>query len=211
MQDNTNDGTLIIQEPGIDGQPPGGAGAHLWGVKDNAYNPAHGWIQNELEMCLHSDTSSASKGFINLYINGQRNLTPQYYPTESGPGTGPIIQYKGRTDNFSYIETTFRAITFGSGMYNNVHEDPTIVSYYSDIYADSSAGGVSGQVARVIIGDQPTYTACALCVPQVINSWSNTNINFTCWKDKFTTGQTGYIYVVTESGTVVPAGSAIWA
>lgn len=199
LQDNTNGSPplSIIEMP----DRAGNGKNHLWGTRANTYNPKIGWIQVELEMCIDTRAGSSGRGYLNYVVNGQRNIKPVYYPSY-GSGFGTIIGYQGRTDNFMSIDPQKRAINFGCGMYNNAHSSEHTVAYYADFYCDMSAGAVSGQVARVVMGDAATYSASGLVVPLVVSSWSDELITATVHKDKAASGQTVYFHVITEGGAV---------
>jgi hypothetical protein len=199
LQDNTNRSPplSIIEVP----DRAGNGRNHLWGSRANTYNPKYGWIQVELEMCIDTRTGSSGRGYLNYVVNGQRNIKPVFYPAY-GSGVGTIIGYQGRTDNFMSIHEQKRAINFGCGLYNNCHSDEHTVAYYADFYCDMSAGGVSGQVARVVMGDAPTYAASGMLVPLVIRSWTDGLITATVHKDRAAGGQAVYFHVITENGAV---------
>ena len=197
LQDNTNIPLAIIEIP----DRAGNGRNHVWGSRANTYNPTYGWIQVELEMCIDIRTGSKGKGYLNYVVNGKRNIRPVYHPSY-GKGVGTIIGYQGRTDNFMSIDTQQRAINFGCGLYNNCHHNAHAVSYYADFYCDMSAGGVSGQVARVVMGDAPTYAASAMVVPLVIGSWTDGLITATVHKDKAASGQAVYFHVIGENGAI---------
>lgn len=209
-QDNLNSGGTIpggtvLEFPDRNGH------SHFFGGRANSYKPSWGWLQMELEMCIDTNTGAAGNGYFRYIVNGQESL---HAPNTSPAGA--VISYAGRTDNFMSISPTIRTVNIGCGMYNNATPDPHTISYYSDVYADLSAGGVKQRVARAVIGDAPTYAASAIRSPLDFRIpgalWSPTQIIGGLWKDKFVTGQNAYVHVVTESLGVLDnvMGTMIW-
>ena len=129
----------------------------------------------------------------------------------------PVIAYAGATKNLAntptetYVEMAF-GVTFTrdsglgaggpGGDYRNVNAVNNW-SYMADIYMDLTATGVTGNCARVIMGNQPTLVASNIRSPLNLLSWSNTEIIGGFWKDRFVSGQTAYAHVVTESNGVL--------
>jgi|GEM_PF-4007529 len=70
--------------------------------------------------------------------------------------------------------------------------------FYDNIYIDKS-------IARVEIGNAPTYAASTRREVQIPTSWGN-SIQITVNSGAFTNGQTAYIYVVNSDGNVNASG-----
>ncbi len=70
--------------------------------------------------------------------------------------------------------------------------------FYDNIYIDKS-------IARVELGNAPTYTASTRREVQVPTSWGS-SIQITVNKGGFSSGQTAYLYVVDASGNVNSSG-----
>lgn len=195
--DNTNGTPAIIELPDRNGM-----NSIFWGHRLNSYKAANGWLQIEVELCIDTHTGSSGKGFYRYIVNGNR---------ASSQTTGVIINYAGRTDNFMAASATQRAISFGCGMYSQA-VGANSISYLSDIYCDMSAGGVSGQCARLLLGDSATYNSCGILEPQQISSMTQAAGQTTVhgpslWKGSLVSGSTAYWYYQDESGTVYSCGS----
>ena len=72
----------------------------------------------------------------------------------------------------------------------------------SDIYLDSSK-------ARVLLGDAATYAACTKFEMQPPTDWTATAVTVNFNAGAFTSGQTGYLYVIDAEGNVSPSYGVI--
>lgn len=122
-------------------------------------------------------TASASAGSVYLWHtdSGQaRNLF--------GSSTGRTID--NGTTGWQYIHFP------GFGRYDNNSN-----TYYDDIYIATGEGAL----ARVEIGNQPTYSTCTNLAVCTVNSWNSTSINATVRNGSFSSG-TAYLYVIDSTG-----------
>lgn len=163
------------------------------------YNPNNGWICQDMEMCLDQTTGPSGQGYVDVWQSNQNNIV-----------LNPISlnDYAGRTDGAT---GTTRFFTFGGGTFvrdcgpgftNNTGAQANW-DYAADLYCDATLAGIAGggtqvHVARVVATDNAVYTSSTLRSPCVIQSWSNTSITCTFWKDRFVSGQKVYFHVITE-------------
>jgi hypothetical protein len=171
----------VLENPDRNGHNPNQTGAN----ELNPYNAANGWKLVEIEICIDQTTGAGGHGYFTRTVNGSL-----------------ISNYAGATDNY----TGTRYVSIGSGVYSGDYGDagntPASIanwSYLSDARIDMSGASVSGHCARVIFGNQPTLAASTVRSYMNISAWGPTSITGNFWKDKFTTGQTVYAHVVTES------------
>ncbi len=70
-------------------------------------------------------------------------------------------------------------------------------AYWDDVYI---AYG-DNAMARVEIGNAPTYNACTNLTLATPTSWTASSISATVWQGSFTAGSSAYLYVVDSTGT----------
>jgi hypothetical protein len=183
-----NGSTSVIENPD-------GNGHNFYWLQDlSPFNPQVGWIFHEIEVCFDQRLHSAGgKGYVNYYTNGV-----------------PLVQYVGRTDDPAWSSLQ-RYLSFMGGLfvrdygpgYNNNTAAANNWEYGADVLVDATGGNVSGNVARVIFGNQPTLAASTTRSAAIPSSWSATSIQCQFWQSAFFVGQTVYAHVVTEAGTVL--------
>lgn len=177
---------------------------YFWGHKLNPFNPANGWLHCEMEMGINIVTGPSGTGYLNLLVNGQRS-------GNNSNSQGPFVTYAGRTDNFMSISPTARSINFGCGMYEEHINDPSTTNYLAGFYCDMSAGGVTGQCARLVACDSSVYANAVRVIPQKMATMTQvagqTVITGNFSKADLQTASTAYWFYVHESGTVYSCGS----
>jgi hypothetical protein len=196
---NDNDGHVsTIETTDRNGHTPNNVG--FWTNSTNPFwvGPAgHGiWTYRQVEMCLDIVTGVGGVGYWKVRDNG--NL---------------IVNYAGRTDNFSSLSATTRGISIGASVYSGqaglTAGFQNNWSYSAGHTIDISGSGVAGAVAGVILGDAPTYAACTKFQEQVCDVFTNTQIHIPKFKrGPINIGQTGYLHVKKENGSVIDSAAS---
>lgn len=182
MQSNAS----IIEDPDRNGH------IHYWNQGLSPFHAPNGWIFEEVEVCMHQGTGPSGLGYV----------------TVRHGGTTLVINYAGCTDQISNVSRVFSLgggvfyRNFGPGFNNNTAAVNNW-EYIADIVVDATGGGVSGHCARVIWGNATTLAASTIRSYMDITAWVNTSIIGVFRKDRFSTGQTAYAHVVTESAGIL--------
>ena len=175
--------------------------------------PGNGWIKEEIEILVTTDATLGGGGRMDGWYSSltagrdcsqnifQKNAQINYRGwTDGGPAGGS--PYTGTT---RYWQIGGYSVDYGNRTGTN-GGGTTAYNYrfFADIYFDIT-GTVSpgASVARVLVGNNPSYTACTVREPQIITAWADGSITFTFWKGALQTGSIGYVHVVTESGTIL--------
>ncbi len=82
---------------------------------------------------------------------------------------------------------------FYIGHYYRLNGTAEMDRYWDELYVDTT-------LARIEIGDAPTWTACTHREIQIPVTWSDTQIAFQVNQGTFTAGQAAYLYVVDADG-----------
>jgi hypothetical protein len=195
---NDNNGTVsTIETTDRNGHTPNNVGFWTNSVNPFWVGPAgHGiWTYRQVEMCLDTVTGVGGVGYWKVRDNGTL-----------------IVNYAGRTDNYTSISATTRGITIGPSSYSGqaglTAGYQNNWSYSAGHTIDISGSGVAGAVAGVILGDQPTYAASTKLQEQICDFFSNSQIHIPKFKrGPFSVGATGYLHVKKENGSVIDAAA----
>ena len=171
-------GTPMWQSPDANGN-----GSQFFGTCVNPMHAANGWCLTEVEQSLQSATGFAGGKFY------------QYDGPVNGRTPSRIIPYVGKTENVVPGLTT-RCLTYGA--------------YFRDRNANNTdgiggpaVGDVGGigdvTVARIIIGNAPTYAACTKSEYAPALTWANGQVQGTFWQGNYAIGDMPWIYVITSN------------
>ena len=189
-------GVSINPTEGIGFQSPDANGhGSFWSSVFNPFNPANGWVKNEIAFKVSSTAATRAAGGGYFY---QWNIC-----TQGAQST--VIGYEGSTDAGSTSQSSTRYMALG-GYWRNV-PGPTVggsaVNWrcFSDFYVDSTSGSSSAlDVARLVIGNAATFDTCTVREPAKIVTWANGSVTATFWQGGLTTGGQVYPYLTTEAG-----------
>lgn len=148
--------------------------------------PGNGWVYNEFEMLVTNAQDLASFGYQQWW-NGPCNL---------------CVDYRGSTDAMSDPHRSF-----GLEGYSVQYAFPTNFRYIADARIEVSSTiaaptTLRPRLARVVFGNQNTWLSSTIRATADLTSWTPTNIKGKFNQTVFTSGQTVYAHVLTESGTI---------
>ena len=135
------------------------------------------WVKFEVEIYV----TDQNDGWFNVYQNGDLKVN------QSTSGTG-THSYNGPTD--ATITGSPRNIAIGG--YNRLREINNW-RLFNDLYIDYT-------LARVIIGNDPSYSKSTVKEVQIPQSWSNESISFTVNQGTFSAGDQAYLFVIDSEG-----------
>jgi len=142
------------------------------------------WDRKEFWIRIGDDPGQRFKFWENAALL-ENYMTPQDFPEGVG-------EYLG--DNNSKFDY------FGIGFYLRTGSEG--VTQFDDIYIDTTQ-------SRVEIGEASTFDTCTIREIQPPTAWSNNSITFTANQGSFSDGDTAYLYVVDEDGSVNEQGYQI--
>jgi hypothetical protein len=109
----------------------------------------------------------------------------------------PSVTYTGITDPYPGT-----ARSAGPGGFARACNSVLNRRYFADLYMDTTA-------QRVILANNPVYSAATITEVQIPTSWSDTSIGVTVNLGTFSSGQTAYLFVFDATGTPTAAGFAV--
>jgi hypothetical protein len=146
--------------------------------------PKDAWRRVEF-LYIMSDPPGATNGHINTWVNLQES-------------TNHVTPVNGvtRSSSDAPLFDTYMTLHMGSS------NPPPYEVWSDDIYVDNTR-------ARVEIGNASTWATCTERVIQVPTTWSSDSITLTVNQASFRQGETAYLYVVDENGSVNENGFEI--
>lgn len=145
----------------------------------SSINPKTQWVKIELEIKY----TNANDGWINIFENGKLIKS----------GSAPH-SYNGPTDK--YTSTTSRNEAIG-GFTRNI--DPNNWRYFNDLYLDWT-------LARVVIGNASSYSACTVREVQPPTDWSTGKISLVFNQGRLANSSQAWVYVIDSTGAVNSSG-----
>jgi len=134
----------------------------------------------------------------------------EYYIAHGDPMTANGTYYYWRDLELrSAIENTiFRSVDcdwsniYLSGYFARDENEAATYIWHDDVYIDRT-------LARVELGDGPTWSSCTRREIQIPSAWSDGSINVTVNLGSFSCGQDAYLYVVDAAGEVNENGFSV--